>query len=223
MNEKSNPISQVYNVDCLEYMKSLPDKHFDLCIADPPYGLNKDSSNGRGKLKNRIFNTGDIGRWDKAPEMDFFNELMRVCKNVIIWGGNYFDLPPTRCFICWDKMQPWENFSQAEYAWTSFSKPAKMFKYDNRTGGKIHPTQKPIELYSFCISQFANIGDIIFGPFLGSGSSRIAAYKKGFDFYACELDKEYYDAQEERFRKECFGETKTQSGEIIKQMSLFEP
>jgi site-specific DNA-methyltransferase (adenine-specific) len=166
-------------------------------------------------------NADVFAKWDVAPSQEYFNELFRISKNQIIWGGNYFDLPPTRCIIVWDKVQPWENFSQVEIAWTSFDYPAKLFKYDNRTGGKIHPTQKPIELYAWLLDNYANKGDKVFDPFLGSGSSRIAAYKKGFDFYACELDKEYYEAQEERFRRECLGEYKRKDGSTIKQLSLF--
>lgn len=215
------PISEVYNVDCLEHMKKLPDKCFDLCIADPPYGLDKKSSMGGPKLQDRAFSRGLIHEWDVAPSKEYFDELFRISKNQIIWGGNYFDLPPTRCIIVWDKVQPWENFSQVEIAWTSFDYPAKLFRFDNRTGGKIHPTQKPIELYAWILDNYANKGDKIFDPFLGSGSSRIAAYKKGFDFYACELGKEYYEAQEERFKRECLGEYKRKDGRTIKQLSLF--
>lgn len=214
--------SEVYNCDCLEYMKSLPDKYFDLCIADPPYGLDKKSTHGRGQLKNRIINRDCIHDWDIRPDAEVFKEIMRVSKHQVIWGGNYFPLPPTRCFVCWDKVQPWSNFSQCEMAWTSFDYPAKMFRFDNRTTKKIHPTQKPIELYAYVLTNFANEGDKIFDPFLGSGSSRIAAYKKGFDFYACELDKDYYQAQEERFKRECLGELKQSNGQIIKQQFLFE-
>lgn len=135
-------------MDCMEYMKSISDKFFDLAIVDPPYGLDKKSTHGRGKLKNRCLNSGNIQRWDTRPSKEYFEELFRVSKNQIIWGGNYFNLPPTRCIICWDKMQPWPNFSQIEIAWTSFNSPAKIFKYDNRTDDKIHPTQKPISLYA---------------------------------------------------------------------------
>lgn len=214
-------ISEVYNVDCLEYMKSLPDKYFDLCIADPPYGLDKKSTHGRGKLKNRIINKGNIQKWDVRPTEEVFAEMLRISKNQIVWGGNYFPLPPTRCFICWDKVQPFDNFSQCEMAWTSFNYPAKLFRFDNRTSGKIHPTQKPVVLYSWLLNNFAKEGDKIFDPFLGSGSSRIAAYKKGFDFYACELDKDYYEAQEERFRNECLGEIKQSNGTTVIQTTLF--
>lgn len=205
----------------MEYMRTLPDKAFQLAIADPPYGLPKDSTHGRGKLKNRIINTGRIQEWDKAPSQDFFDELFRVCENVIIWGGNYFNLPPCRCFICWDKVQPWENFSQVEYAWTSFDHPAKLFRFDNRTGDKIHPTQKPVELYGYTLSQFAKVGEVIFDPMMGSQSSRIAACKMGFDYVGCELDEEYFKSGCERFDKECLGETVAKHGRVIKQMSLW--
>lgn len=191
--------SDVFNMDCMEYMRTLPDKFFDLVIADPPYGLPARSTHGRGKLKTRILNADDIHRWDIAPIAGFFDELFRVSRNQIIWGGNYFRLPPCRCFVCWDKKQPWENFSQCEYAWTSFDKPAKIFRFDNRRGKKIHPTQKPVDLYSLLLATFATVGDRIFDPMFGSGSSRIAAYKAGFDYWGCEKDKDYFDRSCVRF------------------------
>lgn len=147
-------------------MKQLPDKCFTLSIADPPYGIRDagGATGGAGKLRGRAFNNGKIDRWDKAPGEDFFRELFRVSENVIIWGGNYFHLPPTRCFVCWDKVQPWPNFSQVEYAWTSFTYPSKLFRFDNRTGEKIHPTQKPVELYAYLLQQFAHEGGGNFRP-----------------------------------------------------------
>lgn len=190
-------ISEVRNMDCMDYMRQFPDKHFNLAIVDPPYGLDKDSLNGRGQMKNRAI-VKDTS-WDIAPKQDYWDQLFRVSQNQIIWGGNYFALPATRCVICWDKMQPWENFSQWEMAWTSFYKPCPIFKFDNRTGGKIHPTQKPIELYKWLLKNYAKEGDKILDTHLGSGSSRIAAYDMGFDFYATELDKEYFDAGNKRF------------------------
>lgn len=185
---------RLYNGDCMEWMKGVPDNWYDLVICDPPYQLPKDSSNGRGKLKNRVFNRGNIAeRWDKKPSKEYFDELFRISKNQIIWGGNYFDLPPCRCFVCWDKCQPWENFSQVEMAWTSFDKPAKLFKYDNRRGEKFHPTQKPIELYAYLLNTFANKDDRVFDSHFGSLSIGIACYELGFELDACEIDKEYYD------------------------------
>lgn len=239
-------ISEIHNCDCMEYMRTISDKFFDLAIVDPPYGIGVDDfkmgsnngyistaqqlkkknrlNSGGGKLKNRLLNNSDAS-WDVAPTKEYFDELFRISKNQIIWGGNYFDLPPTRGIICWDKMQPWDNFSQVELAWTSYDKPAKLFKYST-TGGanaekKIHPTQKPTALYSWLLKTYANAGDKILDTHLGSGSSRIAAYKLGFDFYSCELNKDYFEAQEERFRKVCLGETKTKRG-ILVQKSLFE-
>ena len=188
----------IYNADCMEIMKGFSDKQFDLAIVDPPYGLSKDSSNGRGKLKGRTFNRMDILRWDKAPDELYFNELFRVSKNQIIWGGNYFPLKPSRCILCWDKVQPWENFSQIELAWTSFDSPAQIFKLDNRTGDKIHPTQKPIQLYKWLIKKYAKEGNTILDTHLGSGSSAIAAHDGNFEFTGIELDEEYYDAAKAR-------------------------
>ena len=188
----------LYNADCMDIMKGFTDKQFDLAIVDPPYGLSKDSSNGRGKLKGRTFNRMDILRWDKAPDELYFNELFRVSKNQIIWGGNYFPLKPSRCILCWDKVQPWENFSQIELAWTSFESPAQIFKFDNRTGDKIHPTQKPIQLYKWLIKKYSKEGDTILDTHLGSGSSAIAAHDGNFEFTGIELDPEYYEAAKAR-------------------------
>lgn len=214
-------MNKAFNIDCLEYMRSLDDKVFDLAIVDPPYGLPKSSTHGRGKLKDRILNADSIHEWDIVPSREYFDELFRVSKNQIIWGGNYYDLPPTRCVICWDKMQPWENFSQIELAWTSFDKPAALYRFDNRTKDKIHPTQKPVELYAWLLRKFANEGDKILDTHLGSGSSRIAAYKMGYDFVGCEINTTYYELQEERFRRECLGEVKINNSQILIQGSLF--
>lgn len=159
---------------------------------------------GGGTLKNRLLNTSKID-WDfEQPTIDYFIELDRVSKNLIIWGGNYFDLGPSRCFLCWDKCQPWENFSQIELAWTSFDSPAQIFKYSN-TGGnpdkmdKIHPTQKPIKLYRWLLTKYAKPGFKILDTHLGSGSSAIAANSMGFDFVGCEIDKHYFDSAMKRF------------------------
>lgn len=221
----NHPFSLVYNIDCMEYMQSLPDKHFDLAIVDPPYGLDKKSTHGRGKLKDRCLNRGNIQKWDIRPTEEYFNELFRVSKNQIIWGGNYFPLPPTRCFVCWDKQQVWENFSQCELAWTSYDKPAKLITISNR-GAHIdhvdwHPTAKPVELYAYLLKTFAKEGNKILDTHLGSGSSRIAAYKLGFDFVGCEIDKEYFNKSEKRFQQECLGVIELPNGKQIIQQSLF--
>jgi len=183
-------------VDCMEYMATLPDKAFQLAVCDPPYGLDADSMNGRGKMKGRaiLMDTS----WDKAPTQAYFDELRRVSVNQIIWGGNYFPLPPARCVIAWDKVQPWENFSQWEMAWTSFNSPAALFKFDNRTGDKIHPTQKPQALYEWLLTRFAKPCDRILDTHGGSMSSVIAALKMGFEITCTELDPDYFAAGVER-------------------------
>lgn len=190
-----------YNRDCMEAMREFPDKFFELAVVDPPYGLPKDSSNGRGKLANRVFNSGNISCWDKAPQKQYFVELFRVSSQQIIFGGNYFKLPPCRGFIVWDKVQPWQNFSKCEYAWTSFDRPSNLFRFDNRTGDKIHPTQKPVALYAWIFKTYAKPGYKILDTHLGSGSSRIAAHDAGLDFWGYEIDKTYFELQEARFAK----------------------
>lgn len=186
--------------DCEEYMKDLPDKAFGLAIVDPPYGMPKNATHGKGKLKGRILNNGKVEKWDKAPPKEFFDELFRVSENQIIWGGNYFDLPPTRGIICWDKIQPWENFSQIEYAWTSFQVPAKLFKHDNRTGDKIHPTQKPVKLYKWLLQNYAKQGDKILDTHGGSFSHAIACHNLGFELTIIEKDEDYFNAAVKRLQ-----------------------
>ena len=188
---------KLYNCDCMDLMRQYPDKYFDLAIVDPPYGLPKDAVHGRGKLKNRAINTMNM-KWDVAPNDDYFRELFRISKNQIIWGGNYFPLPPSRCILCWDKCQPWENFSQIELAWTSFNYPAQIFKFDNRTGDKIHPTQKPVQLYKWLLQKYAKEGDKILDTHFGSLSIGIACHDLHFELTASELDKEYYELGKNR-------------------------
>lgn len=188
-----------YNIDCMEYMKTVPDKYFDLAVVDPPYGISITDS---GRL--RKYNTSGK-RWDDyAPNAEYFAELRRVSKNQVIWGGNYFDLPATKCFLIWDKKQPEDvSFASCEFAWTSFNASAKTFYYSplKQKDKRFHPTQKPVELYDWIFKKYAKEGDKILDTHLGSGSSRIAAYDAGLDFVGCEIDKEYFDKQEERFAK----------------------
>jgi len=189
---------ELFNIDCMDYMRTLPDKAFGLAIVDPPYGLPKDSSNGRGKLKSRAFNKGNVARWDVRPKQEYFNELFRVARHQIIFGGNYFPLPPTRGIIAWDKMQPWRNFSQFELIWTSFCRPAALFRLRNGGEKKIHPTQKPVALYKWLLENYAKEGDRILDTHLGSGSIALACHALGFGLVGCEIDKEYYDGARKR-------------------------
>lgn len=139
--------------------------------------------------------------WDTAPEKEYFDELFRISRDQIIWGGNYFPLPPTRCFLVWRKLTISENFSMAmaEYAWTSFNGNAKVFEYAPQDSKRFHPTQKPKALYDWIFKLYAKPGMKILDTHLGSGSSRLAAYDAGLDFVGYEIDKDYFDKQEQRF------------------------
>lgn len=218
------PTSEVYNMDCMEYMKTIPDKFFDLVIADPPYGIET-----RGNAQDRFRKGASLKLVnDFKPSELFFNELFRVSKNQIIWGYNHLSdmLPSCREFIFWYKHNPVITFADGELAWTSFQKTARCFDYPYfGTNGvdknKIHPTQKPTALYAWILNTYREGVTKVFDPMMGSQSSRIAAYKLGFDYYGCELDKEYFDKGCERFNKECKGEFETTDGKIITQLSLF--
>ena len=142
----------------------------------------------------------DICHWDIAPPPEYFKELARVSKNQIIWGGNYFDLPPTRCFLIWKKLTISENFTMAmcEYAWTSFNDNAKIFEYAPQDKARFHPTQKPVALYEWILSRYANKGDKILDTHAGSASSLVACHNLGFDFVGCEISEEYYKLANER-------------------------
>ena len=158
---------------------------------------------GRGWAKKYAY---DIRSWDVAPPPEYFDELARVSKNQIIWGGNYYSLPPTRCFLVWRKLTISETFTMAmaEYAWTSFNDNAKVFEaapQGKPDDPRFHPCQKPIELYAWIYRLFAKPGDKILDTHLGSGSSRIAAYDAGLDFVGCEIDPVYFEKQEERFKR----------------------
>ena len=201
--------------DCVEVMKCFNDNHFDLAVVDPPYGIgfgefnrtNK-ASNGERYKANKYKNSN----WDDdIPSDEYFSELMRVSKNQIVWGGNYFPYlwqNGCKCFIYWHKGNPVPNFADGELAWTSFNKVAKQFNfryYGNLQGktsaeDKIHPTQKPVALYDWLLHNYATKGDKILDTHLGSGSSRIAADKAGLDFTGIEIDKEYFDLSEKRFK-----------------------
>lgn len=213
------PISEVYNMDCMEYMKSIPDKFFDLAVVDPPYGISitKMNMGGRNTIKPDLNK-----KWDSSiPDREYFKDLFRVSVRQIIWGGNYFNLPASQYFAVWDKGETMygRDFAECELAWVS-SGGTRIFKKSPNQINRIHPTQKPVSLYAWIMRNYAKPGDKILDTHLGSGSSRIAAYRLGFDFYATEIDKEYFEAQEKRFRCECFGEIKTEKGTLV-QTSLF--
>lgn len=198
---KINDNIEITNENNLDLMKRYSDKYFDLAIVDPPYGI--------GISKNPVRQMHKKKDWDnEIPSKQYFDELFRVSKNQIIWGGNYFDLPPSQGFYIWDKKQP-ENFSLAmcEYAWSSIQKPAKIWSLSvMKEQNKIHPTQKPIELYEWPIMRNAEKGYKILDTHLGSGSIAIAIdiinkrEKLNLQFIGCELDTDYYNKAIERIK-----------------------
>jgi site-specific DNA-methyltransferase (adenine-specific) len=190
----------ITNEDNMDLMARYEDNYFDLAIVDPPYGLGEKIYSG-GNKGCKFHTLFENNKWDdNVPPKEYFDELFRVSKNQIIWGGNYFDLPPTRTIICWDKMKGDNNFSMWEMAWTSFDKPAKIFRQSSM-GERIHPTQKPVKLYEWLLIKYAKEGDKILDTHLGSGSIAIACHNLGFDLTACELDKEYYNAAMKRLKE----------------------
>lgn len=210
-----------YNMDCMEGMRDFPDKFFDLAIVDPPYGDGGQKIGGArfGGWFDRYKQDEQDGRhmgvalrkkiiaWDVAPGDDYFNELFRVSRNQIIWGGNYFSLPPARCFIIWRKLSIGENFSMAmaEYAWTSFNGNAKVFECAPQGGpneARFHPTQKPVKLYTWLLGRYAKEGDKILDTHAGSASSLIACHRAGLDYWGFEIDPAYYQKANDRLEKE---------------------
>ena len=193
----------ITNEDNMELMARYPDNYFELAIVDPPYGIKASSgSSTNGTMRKKIA-SGEIkgGDWDNSiPNEKYFKELFRVSKNQIIWGGNYFYLPPSKCFLIWDKGESIYNrdFAECEMAWGSFDKCARIYKLFPNQSDRIHPTQKPVGLYKWILDRFAKQGDKILDTHLGSGSIAIACHDYGFELTACELDKEYHDKAIER-------------------------
>ena len=188
--------SGFYNCDCMDGMRQFPDKFFELAIVDPPYGI--------GISKNPVRQAHDKKQWDNAiPDSAYFRELFRVSRNQIIWGGNYFPLPPTQNIIVWDKKQPMDfSLAMCEFAWCSIQRPAKIFRLSVLSEkDKVHPTQKPIELYRWCLQNYAHPGDKILDTHVGSASSLIACHQLGFEYWGFELDADYYKAASERLER----------------------
>ena len=199
------PRIELLNVDCMEYMATVPDKYFDLAIVDPPYGIGVNHNMGRRK--------GDTASeykkayWDNvSPDVVYFNELFRISKDQIVWGANHFisKMPKdSSCWILWDKMFSEDvSFAQYEMAWTSFDSVCKKFTKDPKSADRIHPTQKPIALYRWLLHNYAKEGQKILDTHGGSMSSAIACHQMVFDLTLCELDKDYYEAGVKRFKEQ---------------------
>ena len=207
-------VSEVTNEDCMEGMARYPDKYFDLAIVDPPYGIGEDGKSNHsrcGLSKPKLYTPKN---WDKtSPDNTYFIELARVSKNQIIWGANHFIEKilnsNSSCWIVWDKQNGMNDFADCELAWSTFKTAVRKFEFKwsgmfqgdmKNKENRIHPTQKPVALYKWLLHNYAKQGDKILDTHLGSGSSRIAAYEMGFDFTAFELDAEYFEAQEKRYK-----------------------
>lgn len=207
-------INKIQNIDCIKFMNQFPDKYFELAIVDPPYGINvtnQSQGKGGGVAKKIEYKKTD---WDKtSPDIEYFDELQRVSQNQIIWGANHFIskiAKDSSCWVIWDKENGDTDFADCELAYTSFKTAARVFKWKwagmlqqdmKNKENRIHPTQKPVALYRWLLKNYAKPGDKILDTHLGSGSSRIAADMEGFDFYACELDKDYFEASCKRFEE----------------------
>lgn len=196
--------TKVENIDCMLGMKEFPDKHFELAIVDPPYGIGEGSEKIHSRHHSQLkYEPKD---WDSSiPGGDYFEQLRRVSVHQIIWGANHFgNMPPSSCWIVWDK-DGFGDQADCEIAWTSFSTAVRKYKFTwngfrkEMPCDRIHPTEKPVSLYKWLLKNYAKEGDKILDTHLGSGSSRIAAFDLGFDFVGYELDKDYFDASEKRF------------------------
>jgi site-specific DNA-methyltransferase (adenine-specific) len=201
----------LHNMDCMEAMAQMPDNAFDLAIVDPPYGLGMAKSFAiNGKKNCKYWKKYAPKNWDNnKPSKKYFDELLRVSKHQIIWGGNYFidNLYPSMGWICWNKGQRNFTLADGELAWTSFNCALRIFDFarpqarasNRKSGAMFHPTKKPIELYNFCLNKYAKKGWRILDTHLGSGSSAIAAYNAGYEFHGYEIDTDYYNAAKKRF------------------------
>jgi site-specific DNA-methyltransferase (adenine-specific) len=212
MNRYQSEWLDLRRMDNMELMAQFPDKHFDLAIVDPPYGISIVSqfkkTTGSKSSMMRGMNGITGGEWDSStPDGQYFAELRRVSKHQIIWGGNYFldHLTATRCFLSWDKMNGTNNMADFELAWTSFDKSCRRFAMHHFSAGydaKIHPTQKPVMLYKWILANYAKPGQKILDTHLGSGSIAIACHYARLHLTACELDEDYFAASIARIKRE---------------------
>ena len=191
-----------YNMDCMEGMKEIPDKYFDLAIVDPPYGLERYKKNDGGNSKKiRSFGDKDKNWNNEKPSDKYFEELFRISKSQIIWGANNFTLPTSEYFIIWDKQQMMPSFARCEMAWTNCKVPAKIYAHRSQDKDRIHPTQKPVALYHWLLNNYAKEGDKILDTHVGSASSLIACHDLKFEYLGFELDEDYYNTATERIKK----------------------
>jgi DNA modification methylase len=200
---------KLYLGDCSEIMKSIPDKSVDVVITDPPYGNTcdiKNKSNSRWSKKNGfsdLWIKNEQGAWNIKPSRDVFESMFRISNHQVIWGGNHFDLPPSPCWLIWDKGQRNFSFADAEIAWTSFKSSIRIFEYARakmNSEHKTHPTQKPLALMKWIIEKYTSAGDTILDPFMGSGTTGVACIQTGRNFIGVEIDEGYFNIAEKRIK-----------------------
>lgn len=199
-----NTMNKILNIDCLEHMRKIPDNFYDLCLTDPPYGINESGGKFRGR-KGGGHRVLEKKNWDKeTPSKEVFDEIFRISKNQIIWGANYFTdkgIPPSMGWIYWDKMMG-GDFSDGELAFTSFSKALKSYSKCNKMGGKKHPTQKALEIIEFSL-EYAKVEKHhkVFDPFMGSGTTAVVCQSLGLEWCGCELEADYVEIANNRLEK----------------------
>ena len=187
------------NMDCMEYMATLPDKAFDLAIVDPPYGLERYKAKDGGNSKKISCFGGNTGNWNNTkPPKEYFEQLFRISNSQIIWGANNFELPTSEYFVIWDKGQYMPSFARCEFAWTNCKIPAKIFECRSQDINRIHPTQKPVNLLKQLIEIFTDEGDVVIDPCAGSGSTLRAAAELGRNSYGFEIDRNFYNEAKEK-------------------------
>ena len=205
-------MNKVLNIDCYEYMKTLPDKFFDIVVTDPPYGINVVNKNGQIGNSNKKLKYRNIYKPIINDDIKLdLSELFRVSKNQIIFGGNYFNLSISKGWIVWDKkcQNDWDdNFSDGEMAWTSFDRPLKIYRQlymgfvqKGKREIRCHPTQKSVNLMKWIIKNYTKETDVIFDPFAGSGSTLVASKQLNRKYIGCELDKNYFDITTKRLKE----------------------
>lgn len=193
---------RLFNRDCMGALAGMEDDQYDLAIVDPPYGLAEAGAYTHLSSTRRLYHD-KMTTWDTRPPQAYFNELRRVSKNQIIFGMNYFMdmLPPSRCFIVWDNCQRGLSFSQSELAWASFDQMCKMVRVSNNQPDRIHRCQKPVDLYEWLLSTYAEKGNKILDTHLGSGSIAIACHNMGYDLDAYEINSKYYSDAKARLKE----------------------
>lgn len=201
-----NLLNKIHLGDCLDFMRELPDKCVDLVLTDPPYGIGasgKHMRNGTSKLKKEYYT--DDKKWDEfVPDKSYFDEISRISKNQIIWGGNYFSLPPSRCFYVWDKTIHGNSYADCELAWTSYDRVARIKSInmvEASLDGRVHPTQKPLKLFKWCLAQAKLEKGTVLDCFSGSGTTALACHDLGLDFICIEKDPDYHAASVKRLEE----------------------